>query len=174
MVTLPHCTPDSLPGHPVSVQMVNMAAPAASPLSDSLGGLPLVGEEEKSPSAQESFRSWWHLGLALCFLPLVLGERPEVDIVGGSRRDIGEHRLQRGAPLSPTKRSGETGDLPSQVCLDWDSPSYRLPALGLWVKHLPFSTSFPRVEGVSAVQRRKVASHIQAGFFTSQSSLPCE
>ncbi|XP_057411595.1 metabotropic glutamate receptor 4 isoform X6 [Balaenoptera acutorostrata] len=44
----------------------------------------------------------------------VLGERPEVDIVGGSRRDIGERRLQRGAPLSPTKRSGETGDLPSQ------------------------------------------------------------
>lgn len=130
----PNADLDSLPGPPVKVRMVKIAALPASPLS---WGPYVGGRRDEEPLSQEGFRSW-PFGAALCFRPLVLGERPQVDIVGSSRREIGEHRLQRGAPLSPTKRSGETGDLPSR-CLGWDSPSYRLPALGLWLKHLLLS-----------------------------------
>lgn len=61
------------------------------------------------------------------------------------------------------------------VCFGWGSTSHRLPTLGPWGSIFPsFLSTAPACEKLPSVERRKVPSCIQAGFFTPRSLAPVE
>lgn len=142
-----------------------------------LGGSYWWGGRRRPPRPRLSISGTWEL--ALSFFRIVLGRRPEMDIVDGSRRTWArlqeglEHRLQRGGPRSPARRSGEQETWPPWCVLAEAAPLMGSPPCGSReASSLPFLARPPRVERLPSVERRKVTSYIHTQFFTPKAS-PC-